>query len=116
MKSLQADRFRPHLVTGGQTTCAPTYFICAHARSHQWRLAAAELFTVGRTLTDQRQQWHSHVWTPKSTRTFDEVADHWLTLRGADSSIGPNTIRADRESLAYARRAFGAVHIQKLTP
>ncbi|HEX3288443.1 MAG TPA: site-specific integrase, partial [Mycobacterium sp.] len=67
-------------------------------------------------VTDQRQQWHSHTWTPKSTRTFDEVADHWLTLREADSSIGPNTVRADRESLAYARRAFGAVQVQKLTP
>src|ERR1700747_2191067 len=31
-------------------------------------------------------------------------------------SIGPNTVRADRESLAYARRAFGAVPVQKLTP
>jgi len=31
-------------------------------------------------------------------------------------SIGPNTVRADRESLAYARRAFGAVPMQKLTP
>jgi hypothetical protein len=67
-------------------------------------------------VTDQRQQWHSHAWTPKSTRTFDEVADHWLTLREADSSIGPNTVRADRESLAFARRAFGAVQLQKLTP
>ena len=44
------------------------------------------------------------------------MADHWLTLRDADSSIGPNTVRADRESLAYARRAFGAVPVQKLTP
>jgi len=39
-----------------------------------------------------------------------------LTLRAADPSIGPNTVRADRESLAYARRAFGAVPVQKLTP
>jgi integrase len=31
-------------------------------------------------------------------------------------SIGPNTVRADRESLAYARRAFGAVPVQMLTP
>src|SRR5262249_28897517 len=30
--------------------------------------------------------------------------------------IGPNTVRADRESLAYARRAFGAVPVQQLTP
>jgi len=39
-----------------------------------------------------------------------------LTLREADTSVGPNTVRADRESLAYARRAFGAVPVQKLTP
>lgn len=44
------------------------------------------------------------------------MADHWLTLREADPSVGPNTVRADRESLAYARRAFGAVPVQKLTP
>ncbi|OBI78926.1 recombinase XerD [Mycolicibacterium fortuitum] len=65
---------------------------------------------------EQRQQWAGHSWAPKSTRTFDEVADHWLTLRAADSSIGPNTVRADREPLAYARRSFGAVPVQKLTP
>ena len=67
-------------------------------------------------VTEQRSQWSTAAWTPKSTRTFDEVADHWLTLRAADPSIGPNTVRADRESLAYARRAFGAVPVQKLTP
>lgn len=67
-------------------------------------------------VTEQRQQWASNVWAPKSTQTFDEVADHWLKIRNADSSIGPNTVRADRESLAYARRAFGAVPVQKLTP
>src|ERR1700686_1689010 len=67
-------------------------------------------------ITEQRSQWSTAAWTAKSTRTFDEVADHWLTLRAADSSIGPNTVRADRESLAYARRAFGAVPVQKLTP
>jgi hypothetical protein len=32
--------------------------------------------------------------------TFDEVADHWLRLREADTSIGPNTVRAERKSLA----------------
>jgi integrase len=53
---------------------------------------------------------------PKTSQTFDEVADHWLKLRDADQSIGPNTVRADRESLAYARRAFGAVPVQRLTP
>src|ERR1700732_4554326 len=67
-------------------------------------------------VTEQRQQWSTATWAPKSSRTFDEVADHWLTLREADMSIGPNTVRADRESLAYARRAFGAVPVQKLTP
>lgn len=67
-------------------------------------------------VTEQREQWRAATWAPKSTQTFDEVADHWLTLRAADSSIGPNTVRADRESLAYARRAFGTVPVQKLTP
>jgi integrase len=67
-------------------------------------------------VTEQRQQWSTATWAPKSSRTLDEVADHWLTLREADTSIGPNTVRADRESLAYARRAFGAVPVQKLTP
>lgn len=67
-------------------------------------------------VTEQRQHWASATWAPKSTQTFDEVANHWLKLREADSSIGPNTVRADRESLAYARRAFGAVPVQKLTP
>jgi integrase len=66
-------------------------------------------------VTEQRQQWSTATWAPKSTRTFDEVADHWMTLREADPSLGPNTVRADRESLAYARRAFGALPVQKLT-
>jgi hypothetical protein len=65
---------------------------------------------------EQRQQWNTATWAPKSSRTFEEVVDHWLTLREADMSIGPNTVRADRESLAYARRAFGAVPVQMLTP
>lgn len=67
-------------------------------------------------VTKQRRLWASASWSSKSPRTFDEVADHWLTLREADNSIGPNTVRADRESLAYARRAFGSVPVQKLTP
>ncbi len=67
-------------------------------------------------VTEQRRLWASASWSAKSPRNFDEVADHWLTLREADPSVGPNTIRADRESLAYARRAFGAVPVQKLTP
>ncbi|OBH94616.1 hypothetical protein [Mycobacterium sp. E2733] len=67
-------------------------------------------------MTEQRQQWSTATWAPKSTSTFDEVADHRLTMREADPSIGPNTLRADRESLAYAHRAFRAVPVQKLTP
>jgi integrase len=67
-------------------------------------------------VTEQRRLWASASWSSKSPRTFDEVADHWLTLREADPSVGPNTVRADRESLRYARRAFGAVPVQKLTP
>ncbi|GAB1811838.1 tyrosine-type recombinase/integrase [Mycobacterium sp. MUNTM1] len=67
-------------------------------------------------VTEQRQQWVAATWAPKSNQTFDEIADHWLKLRDADPSIGPNTVRADRESLTYARRAFGAVPVQKLTP
>ena len=39
-----------------------------------------------------------------------------MMLRQADPSLGPNTLRADRESLVYARRAFGALPVQKLTP
>lgn len=67
-------------------------------------------------VTAQREQWRAATWVPKSTQTFDEVADHWLKLRAADSSVGPNTVRADRESLLYARRVFGTVPVQKLTP
>jgi hypothetical protein len=53
-----------------------------------------------RWVTEQRQQWSAATWAPKSSQTFDEVANHWLKLRDADPSIGPNTVRADRESLA----------------
>src|SRR4029079_3241281 len=67
-------------------------------------------------VTEQCSQWSTAGWTHNSTRPFHEIADHWLTLRAADPSIGPNTVRADRESLAYARKAFGAVPVQKLTP
>lgn len=67
-------------------------------------------------VTEQHRLWVSASWSAKSARTFDGVADHWLTLREADPSVGPNTVRADRESLAYARRSFGAVPVQKLTP
>jgi integrase len=67
-------------------------------------------------VTEQRRLWASASWSAKSPRTFDEVANHWLSLREADPSVGPNTVRADRESLAYARRAFGSVPVQKLTP
>lgn len=98
-------RARPTLgtdpVTGKQVR--PTKVFATKKEAQDW-------------VTEQRRLWASASWSPKSPRTFDEVADHWLTLREADSSIGPNTVRADRESLAYARRAFGSVPVQKLTP
>lgn len=98
-------RARPTLgtdpVTGKQVR--PTKVFRTKGAAAQW-------------VTEQRQQWGAATWAPKSSQTFDEVADHWLKLREADPSIGPNTVRADRESLAYARRAFGAVPVQKLTP
>jgi integrase len=67
-------------------------------------------------VTEQREQWRGRTWAAKSDRTFDEVADHWLRVRAADDGTRENTIRADRESLAYARRAFGKAEVQKLTP
>lgn len=98
-------RARPTLgtdpVTGKQVR--PTKVFRTKGEAQQW-------------VTEQRQQWAAASWAPKSSQTFDEVADHWLKLREADPSIGPNTVRADRESLAYARRAFGAAPVQKLTP
>ncbi len=98
-------RARPTLgtdpVTGMQVR--PTKVFATKKQAQDW-------------VTEQRRLWASASWSSKSPRTFDEVADHWLTLREADSSIGPNTVRADRESLAYARRVFGAVPVQKLTP
>ncbi len=98
-------RARPTLgtdpVTGRQVR--PTKVFATKKAAQDWVL-------------EQRQQWTAATWAPKSSQTFDDVADHWLKLRDADASIGPNTVRADRESLAYARRAFGAVPVQKLTP
>lgn len=98
-------RARPTLgsdpVTGKQVR--PTKVFATKKPAQEW-------------VREQRQQWSTATWAPKSSQTFDEVADHWLKLRAADPSIGPNTVRADRESLAYARRAFGAVPVQKLTP
>lgn len=44
------------------------------------------------------------------------AADHWLKVREADDGVRANTVRADRESLAYARRAFGSMAVQKLIP
>ena len=35
-------------------------------------------------VTEQRRLWAAASWSSKSGRTFDEVADHWLTLREAD--------------------------------
>ncbi|OBI20617.1 hypothetical protein A5714_07820 [Mycobacterium sp. E2462] len=34
-------------------------------------------------VTEQRQQWGTATWAPKSSQTFDEVADHWLKLQAA---------------------------------
>lgn len=65
---------------------------------------------------EQKQKFDGGSWSARSGRTFAEVCDHWLTVREADPDIRANTIRADRESLAYARRAFGALSVQKLTP
>lgn len=56
---------------------------------------------------EQHKQWSTATWAPKSDQTFDEVADHWLKVRRADG-ISPNTIRADRDDLARARRVFGS--------
>ena len=39
-------------------------------------------------VTEQRSQWSTAAWTPKSTRTFDEVADHWLTPRDRSGQVG----------------------------
>ncbi len=101
----QGWRARPTLgidpVTGKQVR--PTKMFATKKEAQDW-------------VTEQRRLWASASWSAKSPRTFDEVADHWLTLREADPSVGPNTVRADRESLQYARRAFGAVPVQKLTP
>ncbi|BBY90703.1 hypothetical protein MGALJ_03720 [Mycobacterium gallinarum] len=98
-------RARPTLgtdpVTGKQVR--PTKVFRTKGEAAQW-------------VNEQRQQWGAATWAPKSNQTFDEVADHWLKLREADPSIGPNTVRADRESLAYARHAFGAIPVQRLTP
>ena len=98
-------RARPTLgtdpVTGKQVR--PTKVFATKKEAQDW-------------VTEQRRLWASASWSAKSPRTFDKVADHWLMLREADPSIGPNTVRADRESLAYARRAFGSVPVQKLTP
>ena len=65
---------------------------------------------------EQKQKFDTGAWSARSNRTFNEVADHWLTVREADPDTLANTVRADRESLAYARRAFGEVPVQKITP
>ena len=95
LPNVKGWRARPTLgtdpVTGKQVR--PTKVFATKKAAQDW-------------LTEQRSQWSTAARTPKSTRTFDEVADHWLTLRAADPSIGPNTMRADRESLAYARRGI----------
>ena len=97
-------RARPTLgtdpVTGQQVR--PTKIFGTKKEAQEW-------------VTEQRRLWAAKSWTPKSTMTFGEVADHWMNLRRADASVSPNTVRADRESLAYARRVFGATPVQHLT-
>ncbi|MCZ4536347.1 site-specific integrase [Gordonia terrae] len=98
-------RARPTLgmdpVTGKQVR--PTKVFTTKKAAQEW-------------VDEQREQWRGRTWAAKSDRTFDDVADHWIKVRGADERVRENTVRADRESLAYARRAFGQVAIQKLTP
>ncbi|GGK44829.1 tyrosine-type recombinase/integrase [Nocardia camponoti] len=67
-------------------------------------------------VSEQRTNWDKRTWAARSERTFAEAADHWLKLRDADDGVRANSVRADRESLAYARRAFGETAIQKITP
>ncbi|MDP0399222.1 MULTISPECIES: tyrosine-type recombinase/integrase [Tsukamurella] len=98
-------RARPTLgtdpVTGKQVR--PTKIFATKGAARDW-------------ITDQRKQWSERTWSAKSERSFDDVADHWLKVRVADDGTRENTVRADRESLAYARRAFGPVAVQKVTP
>lgn len=67
-------------------------------------------------VTEQRKNWDARTWAARSDRTFADVADHWLKVREADDAVRANTVRADRESLAYARRAFDETAVQKITP
>lgn len=67
-------------------------------------------------IDEQRKQWNDRTWSARSERTFREVADHWLKVREADGNTRANTLRADRESLAYARLTFDNLPVQKLTP
>ncbi|MCZ4652906.1 tyrosine-type recombinase/integrase [Gordonia amicalis] len=98
-------RARPTLGTDPMTgkQVRPTKVFATKADAQTW-------------VREQRQQWDGRTWAARSERTFGDVADHWLKVREADDSTRANTIRADRESLAYARRAFGSVAVQKLTP
>jgi integrase len=96
-------RARPSLgadpVTGKQVR--PTKTFATKGEAQKW-------------VREQHRQWNTATWAPRSERTFDEAADHWLKVRQADG-ISPNTLRADRDDLARARRVFGAVPVQKLT-
>ncbi|MEV6656455.1 tyrosine-type recombinase/integrase [Nocardia fluminea] len=67
-------------------------------------------------VTEQRKTWDARTWAARSDRTFADVADHWIKVREADDAVRANTVRADKESLAYARRAFGETAVQKITP
>ena len=67
-------------------------------------------------IDEERRKWAAGSWAARSERTFGDVCDHWLTVREADDRVRTNTVRADRESLAHARRAFAEVPVQKITP
>ncbi|MFD6221250.1 Arm DNA-binding domain-containing protein [Nocardia asteroides] len=67
-------------------------------------------------VSEQRKNWDARIWVARSDRTFADAADHWIKVREADDAVRANTVRADRESLADARRAFGEAAVQKITP
>ena len=47
-------------------------------------------------VTEQRQQWSTATWAPKSSRTFDEVADQLASAAGVSfcTATAPNARRA----------------------
>lgn len=98
-------RARPTLgtdpVTGKQVR--PTKVFATKKAAQEW-------------VNEQRTNWEKRTWAARSDRTFSQAADHWVKTREADDSVRANTVRADKESLAYARRAFGETALQKITP